>query len=334
MLLSILLWLVAGLFALALLITGCLVAATFWIAAKAERLVPASGNFVEIDGNRIHYVETGEGRPIVFVHGLGAQLHQFRHTLFNRFGPGYRLIALDRPGSGYSLRARGATGRLPEQAEIVRRFIDKLGLERPLVVGHSLGGAVTLTLALEHPEAISGIALLAPLTHLEAGVREKAGLLYIRSRLRRWVMAYTVAIPTSLRYARQTLEFIFAPQAVPADYMVNGGGWLGLRPSHFHATSTDFVAVEEDLGRIEQRYREIAMPAGIFFGAADRVIDMHIHGEPMKDKIVGLDLESVEGLGHMPQFAQPDRVIAFIKRIAERGFAPGLERRSIIPGED
>ena len=81
MLVSILLWLLVGLLVLALVIVACLVAATLWIAAKAERLVSASGQFVEIDGNRIHYVETGEGRPIVFVHGLGAQLHQFRRYL-------------------------------------------------------------------------------------------------------------------------------------------------------------------------------------------------------------------------------------------------------------
>ncbi|MGX5842790.1 alpha/beta fold hydrolase [Mesorhizobium sp. ArgA1] len=322
MLVSILPWLVAGLFLLALVIVACLVAATLWIAVKAERLVPANGRFVEIDGNRIHYVDEGEGRPIVFVHGLGAQLHHFRHTLFGRFGPGYRLIALDRPGSGHSVRPRGASGRLPEQAEIIRRFIETLGLERPLVVGHSLGGAVALTMAVDHPDAISGIALLAPLTHLEAGVREKAGLLYIRSPLWRWIMAYTVAIPTSLRYAQPTMECIFAPQPVPADYMVDGGGWLGLRPSHFHATSTDFVALEEDLGRIERLYGEIAIPAGIFFGTVDRVIDVRTHGEPMKDRIEGLDFEAVDGLGHMPQFVEPDRVIAFIKRIAERAFAP------------
>ncbi|WP_353822027.1 alpha/beta fold hydrolase [Mesorhizobium sp.] len=227
MLLSILSWLLAVLLLLAVLAIGCLVLATLWIAAKAERLVPPVGKFIEIDGNRIHYVDVGDGQPIVFLHGLGAQLHHFRHTLFAHFGPGYRLIALDRPGSGYSVQARGATGRLPEQAELVRRFIETLGLEKPLVVGHSLGGAITLTLAVEHPEAISGIALLAPLTHMQAGMREKSGLLNIPSPLRRWIMAYTVAIPTSLRYARPTMEFILAPQAFPADYMVDGGGWLG-----------------------------------------------------------------------------------------------------------
>ena len=324
MLISILSWLLALLLLLAVLGIACMVLATLWIAAKAQRLVPPVGKFVEIDGNRIHYVDVGEGRPIVFLHGLGAQLHHFRHTLFGHFGPGYRLIALDRPGSGYSVRANGATGRLPEQAALVRRFIEKLGLERPLVVGHSLGGAITLTLAVEHPEAISGIALLAPLTHLENRARQRFDLLYIPSRLKRWVMAYTVAIPLSLHYARPTMEFIFAPQAFPTDYMVEGGGWLGLRPAHFQATSADVVAVEQDLGRVELRYNEIVMPAGILFGTADRVIDIRIHGEPMLGKIAGLDFEPVDGVGHMPQFVEPKRVVGFIERIAARAFPSPL----------
>ena len=321
MLLSIAFWLLGGLLVVAALVLLGLVIATRLIAAKAERLVPACGKFVEIDGNRIHYVEEGEGRPIIFVHGLGAQLHQFRHTLFGRFGSGYRLIALDRPGSGYSVRASGATGRLPEQAEVVRRFIEKLGLERPLVVGHSLGGAIALTMAVEHPGAISGIALLSPLTQLEAGTRQRFDLLYVPSRLQRRALAYTVAIPASLRYAEPTMRFIFAPQVVPADYMTGGGGWLGLRPAHYFATSSDVVAVEQDLGRIEQRYGEIEMPAGILFGSADRVIREAVHGEPMLDRIRGLDFERIDGLGHMPQFVEPERVVAFIERIAARAFA-------------
>lgn len=130
-----------------------------------------------------------------------------------------------------------------------------------------------------------------------------------------------MAIPLSLRYAQPTLRFIFAPQAVPADYMIGGGGWLGLRPSHYFATSTDVVAVERDLGEIERSYREIAMPAGILFGTGDRVIAEAVHGEPMLDKIEGLDFERIEGLGHMPQFSDPERVVAFVQRIAARAFA-------------
>lgn len=321
MLLSILLWVLGAALLLLVLATVGLIVATRSIAARAERLVPASGKFVDIEGNRIHYVESGEGSPIVFLHGLGGQLHQFRHPLFGRMGPGCRLIALDRPGSGYSTRARGATGRLPEQADLVRRFIETLGLERPLVVGHSLGGAVALTLAVEHPDAISGLALLAPLTHQEPDLSEKSGSLYIVSPLRRWIMANTLAVPTSLRYAKQTLDFVFGPQATPNDYMVEGGGWCGLRPGHFHATSTDLVAIERDLGRIEQRYGEIAIPAGILFGTADRVLAIDVHGRPMAKKVASLDFEAVDGLGHMLQFVDAERVAAFIERIARRAFS-------------
>ena len=108
---SVAIWLLLALVLVTVLAAAYFAFLTRKIAAEAERLVPACGQFVDIDGNRIHYVERGEGRPILFVHGLGAQLHQFRHPLFDRLD-GFRLIAFDRPGSGYSTRARGSTARL------------------------------------------------------------------------------------------------------------------------------------------------------------------------------------------------------------------------------
>jgi pimeloyl-ACP methyl ester carboxylesterase len=235
--------------------------------------------------------------------------------------PGYRLIAMDRPGSGYSVRASGATGRLPEQAQVVADFIKALGLEKPLLVGHSLGGAVALAVALNHPDAISGIALLAPVTHVEDAVRAEFRGLYIPSKLKRWLLAQTTAVPTALKFAPQTLDFVFGPQKWPDDYIIAGGGMLGLRPSHFFATSSDFVAIEKDLGQIEARYGEIKVPAAMMFGTADRVLDHVIHGLPMRDRIAGLDFELVEGQGHMLQFVDGERVARMIERVAARAFA-------------
>jgi pimeloyl-ACP methyl ester carboxylesterase len=194
-------WVFGAVFLIAAFVAGYFALATRRIAARAERLVPPSGKFIDLDGNRIHYVETGEGRPIVFVHGLGGQLHHFRHPMF-RLLPGYRLIALDRPGSGYSVRAPGATARLPEQAATVAAFIKALELERPLVVGHSLGGAVALTLALNHPELVSVIVTLAPLTHMLDAVPPEFKGLYIASPLKRWLFAQTMAVPASLKCCR------------------------------------------------------------------------------------------------------------------------------------
>jgi pimeloyl-ACP methyl ester carboxylesterase len=313
---------------LAILVMGASLVALYFvlatrrIAAHAEKMVPPSGKFVDIGGNRIHYVEAGEGPPIVFIHGLGAQFHQFRHPLFGRLADSYRLVALDRPGSGYSVRAKGAGAGLSEQARTIVRFMERLGLEKPLLVGHSLGGMVALTIAIEHPDSLSGLALLAPLTRYSDKVAPEFAPLHIAAPWWRWLLSRTIAIPKALKSATATLDFMFGPQPVPVDYAVEGGGYSGLRPGHFYATSSDLVALGEDMKRLTERYGEIRIPTGILFGSADRVLSHQAHGLAMRDRIAGLDLEIIEGIGHMPQFVATDRVEAFIRRMAERAALP------------
>ncbi|PWK65794.1 alpha/beta hydrolase [Aminobacter sp. AP02] len=314
-------WVASIAFLAVALVVGYFVLATSRIAKEAERAVPASGRFLEFGRHRIHYVDQGQGRPIVFLHGLGGQLHHFSGTLFSRLDGEFRLIALDRPGSGYSSRPSDFAGSLREQAEVVYRVIKKLGLEKPLVVGHSLGGAVALTLALEHPEAMSGLVLLSPLTHLEDELRPEFRSLYVRSALLRRLMAQTVWVPTSLKYAPQTLGFVFGPQEPTKDYGTVGGGLAGLRRSHIYATSADLVAIERDLGDVEARYEEIAVPVGVLFGTSDRVIDYRLNGQSLTGRIRNMELDLVDGLGHMPQFIEPDRVAALIVRTAAKAFA-------------
>ena len=160
--------------------------------------------------------------------------------------------------------------------------------------------------------------LLAPLTHMEDEIRAEFKSLYITSKLKRWLIAQTTAVPASLKYAPQTLDFVFGPQKWPEDYIIAGGGMLGLRPSHIYATSSDIVAIEKDLGEIEARYGEIKMPAAMMFGAADRVLDHKRHGLPMRDKIAGLDFALLEGQGHMLQFMAKERVAEAIERTAAK----------------
>ena len=306
--------------AAALLVAGYFAWTTSRIARGAERAVPPLGKFIDIDGERIHYVESGEGRPILMIHGLGGTLHHLRRPLMEEFGDGYRLIALDRPGSGYSTRAAGGDASLSEQARFIARFIDALGLERPLLVGHSLGGAISLATALDYPQKISGLALIAPLTHYEENLPPEFRALAISSPLRRRLVSRTIAIPMSVKNAPKVLDFVFGPQQPPADYAVAGGALVGLRPSHFYAASTDAVGARIDLQRQQARYGEIAMPVGILFGSEDRVLNHRRQGLAMEGKIAGLDLEIVDGIGHMPQYAVTDRVVAFIRRIAAKAF--------------
>ncbi|MCO5072529.1 MAG: alpha/beta hydrolase [Rhizobiaceae bacterium] len=311
-------WVLAGLLLAAMLVVAYFVLQTRRIARKAERLVPATGKFITLDGCRIHYVEAGEGPPIVFIHGLGAQLHQFRSTLFPDLARDFRVIALDRPGSGYSTRPYSASGQITDQARLVARFIESLGLEQPLIVGHSLGGAVSLALALDHPNSISGLALLAPLTRHRPEIPPQLAALYVKSPLKRWVLAHTISAPLALKYAQATLAFVFGPQHAPADYMTEGGGWLGLRPQAIFGSCTDVVALEQDMPVLEKRVGEIAAPVGILFGTADKVLDFEIDGKSMKERLPTVELQLLDGVGHMLQFSAPVQTTDFIRRMAMR----------------
>jgi pimeloyl-ACP methyl ester carboxylesterase len=318
-------WMLVGLLVAiavaAILIAGYFLLATRRIAKRAERLVPPGGRFVEVEGCRIHYVERGAGRPVLLIHGLGGHHHHMRRPLMEALGSDQRLIAIDRPGSGWSTRPVTMTGRLDEQARLVAAFIDALGLDRPLVVGHSLGGAIALALALDHPDKVAGLALISPLTHFDPDPPPEFKAMAVYSPLRRRLLAHTLAVPMSLRNASKTLDFVFGPQQAPEDYAVEGGGMLGLRPGHLHATITDLVAIEHDLARYEARYEEIEVPVGIIFGTADRVLDVRQHGLPMAGRIPRLELELLEGTGHMPQYVETDRVASFVRRMADRAFA-------------
>jgi pimeloyl-ACP methyl ester carboxylesterase len=290
------------------------------IRRRAERLVPPPGKFITVDGNRIHYVERGDGPPILMVHGLGGTQFHFQ-PLIASLAKDFRVIAIDRPGSGYSTRRNDLPGDPREEAAFLAQLIDALEIEKPLVVGHSLGGAITLALAVDFPERIAGIVLISPLTRHRDDVPPGFGALNITRPWLRWLIAETISAPNAARLAAATHAFVFAPQAPPKDYMTTGGAMIALRPSHFHAASTDFVGTRRGTIRdTAARYGEIAMPAGLVFGTADQVIDCDLHGRSLEAAIPGIDAVFLEGVGHMPQYSHTGDVEALIRRIATRAF--------------
>jgi pimeloyl-ACP methyl ester carboxylesterase len=236
-------------------------------------------------------------------------------------GPGYRMIALDREGSGHSTRAEGRTGRIPEQAALVREVMDALKLDKPLLVGHSLGGAVALQTAVDYPDHVSGLALLSPLTQMMDALKPEFRRLYLPSAWLRRFLSHTFAVPLAMRNADSVLEFVFSPNTPPEDFATAGGGMLSLRPDHFYATSTDLVAIPLDLAQLQARYGTLRMPVGIIYGKGDQVLDHRLHGERMLEQVPNLELELLADVGHMPQYAEQARVVAFIRRIADRAFA-------------
>ncbi|MCF5131411.1 alpha/beta fold hydrolase [Pseudomonas sp. PA-6-4F] len=174
-----------------------------WMTRRIEATVPINGRFVEVDGERFHYVEEGKGPPLVMIHGLMGSSRNLTYALSGQLREHFRVISLDRPGSGYSTRHSGTPADLPAQARQIAAFINTLDLGKPLVLGHSLGGAIALALALDHPHAVSGLVLVAPLTHPQRMLPLVFLSLAVRPAwLRRWV-AHTLTLPIGLIYGAQ-----------------------------------------------------------------------------------------------------------------------------------
>ncbi len=313
--------LLASLFAAALALAALcllgLVLVTLVVALRVTRALPPRGGFVDLGSTRLHYVEKGEGPAIVMIHGLGGQTGNFEHSLLDRLSDSFRVVLVDRPGSGYSTRRPGEMESMPAQVAAIAALIDRLGLERPLVVGHSLGGGVALALALDHPRATSGLALLSPLTHMPDEVPKALAKLALRSALARRLVAWTIATPLGLRGGRRTLDMVFAPDAPPEDFGLKAGGLMALRPASFVAASADLVALEAELPRLMARYDELSVPVAILFGRGDTILDPALHGERMVAAHPATRLDLVEG-GHMLLVSQPDLVADWIRDCARR----------------
>ena len=298
-----------------------LFAFTAWTAHRVERALPAMGRFVEVGGHRVHYLDQGSGPTLLLVHGLAGQAGNFTHSLVERLTDAFRVIVIDRPGSGWSVRARGARAGLRAQAAVVAGVIDALALDRPLLIGHSLGGGIGLAVAHDFPQAIRGLALIAPLTHSEEHPPAPFKGLWVREPFVREAIGWTLAVPMAMLQRDRLLPAIFAPEPVPTDFATRGGGLLGLRPSAYIGASEDLVAAPEDLPEMVARYADIPVPVAVLYGAEDALLNPQKHGGGLKAAHPATELTVVPG-GHMILITQPDLTADWLKGFARRVFSP------------
>lgn len=298
---------------------------TWRTARRIEGFLPPKGRFIDVPGARLHVREAGSGPAILLVHGLAAQLSHFTYALMDRLSRDYRVIAVDRPGSGYSTRDGAAD--LETQANALASLIATLGLERPLVVGHSLGGALALKLAHDHPQRVGGLALIAPFTHTPKDYPKVFEALTIRSPLMRKLVAWTIATPASIARSAKVLSVVFGPEPVPDDFATKGGGLHSLRPSQFLAASADMQALPDVMPQLEQQYGQLRLPVRVLFGEQDRLLDWRANGQALVDKVPGATLTLVDG-GHMLPITQPDITASFIRAAAEDQFGPAATQKA------
>lgn len=292
-------------------------------AAKAEKAYPPTGAFVTVEGVRLHYVERGKGRPVVFLHGNGMTVEDMliSGVLPAAADRSYRAIAFDRPGFGHSERPRGTAWTAAAQAALLPRVFARLGIERPIVVGHSLGTMVALALALNHPDQVSGLVLLSgyyyPTARADVAMVSPPATPLVGD-----VLCYTIAPLMAEAMAPRFIRKMFAPLSVPARFHDYFPVALMLRPSQIMAASKDATHMIPDASGMANRYPGLSCPIAIIAGDSDAVVDQKGQAQKLHAAVPGSMIDVFAGTGHMTHYADPARIaraIDFVSEAATRG---------------
>jgi pimeloyl-ACP methyl ester carboxylesterase len=299
---------------------------TIWKAARHERQAeatwPPEGDVLTIDGHRVHYVVMGEGPDLVLVHGASGNTRDFTHALAGRLAMRYRVIVMDRPGLGYTDRIDPQGASLAAQAGLLSDAATRLGADRPIVFGHSYGGAVALAWALSRPDNVSALVLSAAASNpWDTGL----GTYYtiLSHPLGQWFLIPLLTAWVPDRVVDEQIDAVFAPQVAPPGYHAHIGAGLTLRRVSMRANALHRRNLLREITAQAPRYGEIDVPVEILHGDADLTVPLHVHSEPLSRQVPGASLSVLPGVGHMLHHADPDAVEAAIDRAASRaGIGP------------
>lgn len=264
---------------------------------------------VVVDGMRLNYVSAGSGRPVVLIHGNPGSYQDYTLAVFERLAQSYYVVAFDRPGHGYSERHDSVHTTVEVQARIIRDALQGLGIEKPVLVGHSWGGSLVLAAAVAYGKDLSGVVLLAPAAY--PSVRVEWWSLLPRVPLIGEFVVNTLTPFLGRAFVRKSLKQAYDPQDVQHDYAEQSAE-IWMRPDHIRACAYDERTLGASLKVLSQRYCDIEMPVVIVTGSADRLLDPNEHAYPLQKAIKNSKLVVLPDTGHQLPQTQPDAVVAAI----------------------
>lgn len=282
-------------------------------AAKADH--PPVGQLLGQKGEQVHVLVEGDGPDLVLIHGANGNLRDFTMGLSAELAQFYRVIAVDRPGLGYSDPLDNGETSPMAQARRIRDAVQELGVDKPLVLGQSYGGAVALAWALEAPPSalilVSGASMPWPGT-LDPWYR------LTDTAVGRYTLVPLAAAFVPKAYVEKSIEAVFAPQAAPEGYAEHIGVDLTLRFRSLAANVAQVNALREHIVQMEKDYSGLALPVELVHGDADTIVPLSVHAEKLAPLLPQGNLTVIPGAGHMPHHTHKGQVIAAIHRAAQR----------------
>jgi pimeloyl-ACP methyl ester carboxylesterase len=271
----------------------------------------AALRYVDAAGLRTHVAEWGAGEPVLLIHGASSDMGVWLPTIAPMLEERFRVTAYDRPGMGFTARRPPRAETLEVQAKVAAGVIEQLGLRRPIVVGHSWGGAVALRLVLDRPDLASGLVLIAPVAyewpggvswHLHWSSHPVIGDLF----------NHVITRPFANAAVRSGLTGAFGPSPVPENYLETASSLRAVRPAAMRANSLDMMAAKREIIGQQARYGEIAAPVALLAGDGDTVVSTMIHSVKLAQTLPDARLDVVQGAGHLPHEAAPGRFLKLL----------------------
>ncbi len=299
------------------------------LAKRAERDNPPSGKFVEVDGVRLHYVEHGKGETLVLLHGNGSMIQDFASSgLIDLAAGRYRVIAFDRPGYGHSERPRSTVWTADAQADLIRAALEKLGVSRATVLGHSWGCSVAVALALKSPATVGALVLASgyffPSVRLDVVTLSGPAVPLVGDAVR-----YSLSPLLARLMWPGLMRKIFGPAGVPEKF---DGGFpkeMTFRPFQIRTSAAESALMIPGAFAMHKRYGELRMPVVIVAGDEDRLITTGDQSARLHAEVPHSVLHRVPGAGHMVHQTATASVMEAIDQAAAAARSDAPDRKVV-----
>lgn len=267
---------------------------------------------LELETGRLSYVQLGSGRDVVYLHGALTTSTEGIIALGATFAPHVRLTAFDRPGHGSSDPVPDG-GSIWTQATLITEAMSRLGLHRPIVIGHSFGAAVALAIALQTPTLVEGIVVLGPIAFPE--LRPELAIFGPRAMPMTGPGWTVLARPTDPLLLATLWNGMFLPQAMTDDFAAGFPFQTAGSADRLRAEGADALQLASGLVRAASLYSQCQLPVHILQGDRDMVVNPILHGRQLAEILPDATFSWLEGLGHMAHHFRPEVVLNAVRQM-------------------
>ena len=285
--------------------------------ARIEARYPPLGQMVEVNGKRVQAYVTGSGPDLVMIHGSSGNMRDLILALEDTLAPHFRVIIFDRPGLGYSDRLSAQGDTFIDQAMILRDAAKKLGADKPIVLGHSLGGIVSMAWATHAPDDLSALALISPVVM----PFDTPTSTYYKINKHPIIGPFVNHFIGAFHYEgaiQNGLDEVFAPDPPPAGYREKMGVELVLRPKTIQSNARQRNQIHEQIRALEADYDNVRVPIEILHGDLDTTVSLKIHAEGLKNRIDDINVTIWQDQGHMPHHFKQADILDAVQRLQSR----------------